>query len=257
MQWVIEDVKRVLTSSYTAIAFYALTALIILPDIIFYGLGLDTNPKVWSCLMLLTCVFGLIGRITLQPKINKWRRRLIIIALAFFIAAASIPAMACQPDMKSDIDFELSLTRDLVIEFEGEHKIGQFHVGYLDIVDVPTICHGHTETAIVGHRKTDDQCAKLLTKDLTLYREGIRANFTPITKQFRVTPHRGAAFTSLTYNIGIHAARRSTATRRLNRGDIKGSCIALTWWNRAGGRVVRGLVRRRKQEQAYCMIGAT
>lgn len=251
MQWIIKDVKRVLTSSYTAIAFYALTALIILPDIIFYGLGLDTNPKVWSCLMLLTCVFGLIGRITLQPKINKWRRRLIIIALALFIAAASIPVMAHE----SQIESELRLTRDLVIEFEGEHKIGQFHIGYLDIVDVPTICYGHTETAIVGHRKTDDQCAKLLTEDLKLYREGIREKFSPATKQFRVTPHRGAAFTSLTYNIGIHAARRSTATRRLNRGDIKGSCIAMTWWNRAGGRVVRGLVRRRKQEQAYCMIG--
>jgi GH24 family phage-related lysozyme (muramidase) len=56
-------------------------------------------------------------------------------------------------------------------------------------------------------------------------------------------------------NVGIAGAGKSTATRRLNAGDIAGGCQALTWWNKAGGRVVRGLVNRRAEEFALCMDG--
>jgi len=64
-----------------------------------------------------------------------------------------------------------------------------------------------------------------------------------------------AAMTSLAWNIGVGAIRRSTALRRLNAGDVAGACEALTWWNRAGGRQVRGLVNRRADEYELCMDG--
>ena len=47
----------------------------------------------------------------------------------------------------------------------------------------------------------------------------------------------------------------STATRRLNAGNIIGGCTALTWWNKAGQRVVRGLALRRGEERDLCMMG--
>ena len=62
------------------------------------------------------------------------------------------------------------------------------------------------------------------------------------------------ALVSFVYNVGIEAYRRSTARRRLNRGDRLGAAEALTWWNKAtvGGvlRPVTGLTRRRAAERA-------
>ena len=47
----------------------------------------------------------------------------------------------------------------------------------------------------------------------------------------------------------------SWSTRRLNAGDIAGGCTSLTWWNKAGARVIRGLVNRRADEYQMCMEG--
>jgi lysozyme len=66
-------------------------------------------------------------------------------------------------------------------------------------------------------------------------------------------PYQLAAATSVTYNIGKTGYRRSTAARRFEAGDLAGGCKALTWWNKAGGRVVRGLVNRRNDEYRVCM----
>nr|WP_231119180.1 glycoside hydrolase family protein [Rhodovulum sp. MB263] len=52
-------------------------------------------------------------------------------------------------------------------------------------------------------------------------------------------------------------AGRSTATRRLSEGDVPGACEALTWWNKAGGRVVAGLRNRRTEEYGYRMREAS
>jgi len=43
--------------------------------------------------------------------------------------------------------------------------------------------------------------------------------------------------------------------RHLNAGNIPSACNALLMWNKAGGRVVKGLDNRRKQERALCPEG--
>ena len=62
-------------------------------------------------------------------------------------------------------------------------------------------------------------------------------------------------FLSLSYNAGVSAFCRSTVARRANSGDLRGACEALMMWTRAGGRVVPGLVYRRKKERALCLEG--
>lgn len=252
MTFLDQNWRKITLTSYTAWAFYVLAFLTLAPDILYLFFELDTNPRVWSCLQIIACFAGISGRLILQTHTHRWRRRFIIAIIISFIATVSWPALACE---KNTSIKELEITTELIITWEGEHKIDGFHVGYLDIVDVPTICYGHTKTAIVGQRKTDTQCADLLTEDLAAYREGVRAFFSSDTKAYRMTPYRGAAYTSLAYNVGVRAAGRSTAIRRLNQANIKGGCEALTWWNRAGGRVVRGLVRRRSEERQYCLRG--
>lgn len=61
------------------------------------------------------------------------------------------------------------------------------------------------------------------------------------------------AYISFSYNVGSHAFCTSTLNKKLNRQDYAGACRELLRWNKAGGRVLKGLVERRKREYKQCM----
>lgn len=144
----------------------------------------------------------------------------------------------------------LGVSVPLIASWEGKRN-----KAYQDIVGVWTICYGHTKTARPGMVLSDQECIELLREEILVYRSGLHVYFTETTLEKRLTPERDAAFVSLAYNVGIRGAGRSTATRRLNKGDIRGACKAMTWWTKAGGRVVRGLINRRAEEYNYCIRG--
>lgn len=56
------------------------------------------------------------------------------------------------------------------------------------------------------------------------------------------------ALVSLTFNIGIGAFERSTLLHKLNAGDFQGAAAQFGRWRMAGGKILRGLVLRRKKE---------
>ncbi|EMT2447119.1 lysozyme [Acinetobacter baumannii] len=58
------------------------------------------------------------------------------------------------------------------------------------------------------------------------------------------------ALVSLTYNIGEKAFKDSTLLVKLNKGDTKGAADQFLVWNKGGGQVLKGLVRRRADERA-------
>lgn len=62
------------------------------------------------------------------------------------------------------------------------------------------------------------------------------------------TAAQKAALVSLAYNIGLSALSRSTVLKRHRAGDYDGAAGAFLMWNRAGGRVMAGLSRRRAAE---------
>lgn len=57
------------------------------------------------------------------------------------------------------------------------------------------------------------------------------------------------ALVSLTYNIGSGAFKNSTLLKKLNLGDYRGAADQFLLWNKAGGKVLQGLVRRRTVER--------
>lgn len=65
-----------------------------------------------------------------------------------------------------------------------------------------------------------------------------------------IASHQKAGLVSLAYNIGTGALRKSTLLRLLNEGDYKGAAGQFGRWNRAGGRVLPGLTKRRAAERA-------
>ena len=63
------------------------------------------------------------------------------------------------------------------------------------------------------------------------------------------TPQQKAALTSLAYNIGSSALARSTLLRRHKERNYAAAGYEFTRWNRAAGKVLKGLVRRRAAER--------
>lgn len=140
----------------------------------------------------------------------------------------------------------------------------QYLTVYLDMVGVPTACDGITtyqgKRLPRGKTFTEAECAAMLEEELVKHAQGVMActpglalSEKPHVERYREGPRFAA--TSLAYNVGVGAYCSSTARKRFNRGDIWGGCDAITWWNRAGGRVVRGLVLRRAREAKVCKEG--
>lgn len=120
---------------------------------------------------------------------------------------------------------------------------------YKDLVGVWTVCYG--ETRVPMRRYTDAECKDMLADGL--------ADFAgPVLKrnpELRGHDPQLIAAVSLSYNIGTDAYNRSTVARRFSAGDWRGACDAFLKWNRAGGRVVPGLTRRREAERKICLRG--
>ncbi|MBD9390115.1 lysozyme [Agrobacterium sp. AGB01] len=138
----------------------------------------------------------------------------------------------------------------LIKPWEGIHL-----VAYLDIVGVPTICYGETKGVFLGMRKTLAECEAMLLKRviedyyLPLVDRGLNFLKAPDSVQ--------ASMISGAYNFGVgsNSPRRgqlgSTAMFiHIPKGEYREACEAQTAWNKAGGRVVNGLVKRREMGDA-------
>jgi lysozyme len=63
------------------------------------------------------------------------------------------------------------------------------------------------------------------------------------------------AITSLAFNIGLGNLQSSTLRMKYNRGDYEGAAEEFLKWRKAGGKVLRGLERRREAERALFLSG--
>ena len=58
------------------------------------------------------------------------------------------------------------------------------------------------------------------------------------------------ALTSFSFHVGLGNLQRSQVRMKYNRGDFEGAMDELLTWNKAGGKVLKGLDNRRKDEKA-------
>ena len=91
------------------------------------------------------------------------------------------------------------------------------------------------------------QAESELNKHLIQFSAGV-LNLSPgLAKE---PPRRLAAIISFAYNCGLGNYRISTLRKRVNAQDWSGACEEIVKWNKAAGRVMRGLTRRRQAEAA-------
>lgn len=121
---------------------------------------------------------------------------------------------------------------------------------YRDPVGIWTIGFGHTDAAGAPKHATskglilsDEAATEILANDLGQYAAAVeRAVKVPLNdNQF-------AALVSFTYNVGAGALAKSTLVKKLNAGNYGAVRAELAKWNKAGGKVLKGLTRRRAAE---------
>ncbi|RVE97498.1 lysozyme [Sinorhizobium meliloti] len=120
---------------------------------------------------------------------------------------------------------------------------------YKDSVNVLTIGVGHTSaagapTVYKGMKITAAQADEILSRDLAIFEKGVsHAVKVPLSQ------NEFDALVSFAFNVGVGAFQRSTLLKELNKGNRYGAANELLRWNKAGGRVLKGLTSRRKAER--------
>ena len=127
---------------------------------------------------------------------------------------------------------------DLIKRFEG-CKLR----AYRDPVGIWTIGYGHTKTARPGQQITHQQAEDLLRSDIAEFEQAVESLI-----DVPLSDNHFAALVSFTFNVGAGALRRSTLRKKLNVCDYAGAAREFLKWDKAGGRVLRGLSRRRYAE---------
>lgn len=128
---------------------------------------------------------------------------------------------------------------ELIKSFEGLRL-----KAYRDLVGVWTIGYGSTGKHVKpGMVITEAQAEELLREDLARFEANIAA------KAQNASQGQFDAIVSLAFNVGNGAINRSTLLRMHNVGNYEGAALQFRRWNRAGGRVIRGLSRRRAAEE--------
>ena len=114
---------------------------------------------------------------------------------------------------------------------------------YLDAVDVPTIAYGRTKDVKIKDICTQQQAEDWLEEELVEY-EG----YVNEAVKVELTQPQFDSLVSWTYNLGPSNLNRSSMLRVLNTSDYDNVPEQIMRWNKAGGRVLPGLVRRREAE---------
>ena len=102
-----------------------------------------------------------------------------------------------------------------------------------------------------NRRLTDEEVNSILQQDLDRFLAGV-VRLCPVG----LTRPRHLALTSFAFNVGLGNLQASTLRAKHNRGDFEGAADEFAKWNLAAGKVMPGLVARRKDEKAM-YLGAS
>jgi len=129
---------------------------------------------------------------------------------------------------------------DLIKSFEGLRLSA-----YKCPADVWTIGYGTTAGVKPGQVISKERAEELLREDVTKVEAQVLRTIKVQLKQGQFD-----ALVSFTYNLGAGNLANSTLARLLNAGDYMGAAAQFDRWNKAGGKVMKGLVARRAAERA-------
>ncbi len=139
---------------------------------------------------------------------------------------------------------------DLIKKYEGFRSRA-----YRDVVGVWTIGYGHTSMAGLprvtpGLKISRQQGESILARDVEKFSRQIR----PLI-HVKLNDNQFSALVSFAYNVGVGGFKRSSVLQRVNTGRFDAVPNRLSLWVKAGGKTLKGLVRRRAAEGELFLAG--
>ena len=133
------------------------------------------------------------------------------------------------------------------ISLEGLALIKRFEgcrlESYKCSANVLTIGYGHTSGVKETDTITQDEADKLLQEDVEQFEKHVDDNVTVELGQSQFD-----SLVAWTFNLGVGNLRESTMLKKLNSEDYASVPSEMKRWNKAGGKTLDGLIRRRKAE---------
>ena len=130
---------------------------------------------------------------------------------------------------------------------EGINLIKHFEGCELEAYKCPagvwTIGYGHIKGVQQGDVITEQQADDMLVEELEEYE-----NYIHNLVNCPLNQNQFDALVAWVYNLGSSNLQASTLLKVLNAGDYAGVPAQMLRWNKAGGKVLEGLTRRRQAE---------
>lgn len=129
--------------------------------------------------------------------------------------------------------------------------IGVGHVMYPEQAKIPSTPEGMARRKAYPLNPEDnrtwskEEVDSILAKDVERFERGV-ARFVPI----KLSQNEFDCLVSFSFNLGLGTLQRSTIRQALLRGDKVTAMQSLRKYNKAGGKVLKGLDNRRKDEEA-------
>lgn len=131
-----------------------------------------------------------------------------------------------------------------------KHFEGFRNKAYQDIVGVWTIGYGCTHGVKAGMTIIQEQGEAMLMRELDQFERAVDRLVIVDLNQ-----NQFDALVSFAYNLGVGILQTSTLLKRLNAGDYAAVPAQMLRWNKAGGKEVSGLTRRREAEGVLFATG--
>tara|TARA_R100000734_G_C3267300_1_gene64213 strand:- start:226 stop:684 length:459 start_codon:yes stop_codon:yes gene_type:complete len=133
----------------------------------------------------------------------------------------------------------------LIKHFEGCPTDDEGNViAYQDAVDIWTIGYGHIKGVQEGDKWTQEKADFMLWRELEEEYENYIKDYVHVP----LNQNQFDALCSWVYNLGPNNLKVSTLLKKLNNGEYDEVPAQIKRWNKAGGKVLEGLVRRREAE---------
>jgi|TARA_Y100000114_G_scaffold101222_1_gene94397 lysozyme len=106
-----------------------------------------------------------------------------------------------------------------------------------------TIGYGSTDGVNEGMEISQERAEMLLLEDVAVFEESVNK-----LVEVPLEQNQFDALVSWTFNLGSTNLKNSTLLKVLNNKDYEGVPAQIKRWNKAGGKVLQGLIRRREAE---------
>ena len=135
----------------------------------------------------------------------------------------------------------------MTISEEGKSLIKKFEgcelTAYKCAAGVPTIGYGHIKGVSMGDTITQEEADEMFNHEMKEYETYVNTAVTVPLSQ-----NQFDAIVSWVFNLGNGNLQASTMLKVINSSDHAGVPAQIKRWNKAGGKVLEGLIRRREAE---------